>query len=360
MRPIAPRFVLAFLGGFAALALVMRFTRPHTPPHQTPEFPRTNTWHLSGTCIIEGKSLPWEIWGQAEPAFQYERRGAAIRTSTVSSGEILLPPLPNAPQVVLRGLPASGRNHLATLAQSAQQEKDLLTGLPTRYLVKDRKTGQPLGELAAHYNQPLPEVLREPLSAPGARVYRLLPQPPDAPPQSQVSAYGVTIQGKVIEQDREGNIRLALSAQPSSKPPLALTATVSVSEYNISVGPMIGVTLENRTPPRDDQKGLYVPVTYQGTDGIWLRLVPLAPKAPRPRTIRLSVWVEPTLRPDAAQLLPDARLTRGRVWLTLPLPATCTSQLLSSPAIIAKQRQIYQNVFVAKGPTPRRTGTTVY
>lgn len=342
------------------MVLLLRTLRPPSSAPETPDFPRVSTWHLSGTCLIEGKSLPWEIWGQANPPFQYERRGAAIRTSTVSEGELLLPPLPQAPPVIIRSLPASGRNHLVTLAPWAQQEKDPKTDLPTRYVVKDRQTGQLIGELSACYNAPLPEGVREPLNARNTPVQRLLPQPRNEAPLSPVFAYGMKIQGRVLAQDKEGNVQLAVEAQPGTRPPLALRATVTVAEYSLPVGSLTGVRPEQRSPPYDDQKEVYLPVTLGGTDGIWLRRVPLSRKKPRPKTITLSVLVQPELRPDAARLLPDARLNSGRVWLTLPLPPTMTPQLLAPPATLAQKRQIYKSVLLSTAPTPRRTGTTVY
>ncbi len=42
---------------------------------------RVNTWHFSGWKLIDGRQVPWEVWGRRAPWLYYERVGDAITWS---------------------------------------------------------------------------------------------------------------------------------------------------------------------------------------------------------------------------------------------------------------------------------------
>ena len=42
---------------------------------------RVNTWHFSGWKLIDGKQVPWEVWGRRAPWLYYERVGDTMTWS---------------------------------------------------------------------------------------------------------------------------------------------------------------------------------------------------------------------------------------------------------------------------------------
>ncbi|MDQ2686851.1 MAG: zf-HC2 domain-containing protein [Armatimonadota bacterium] len=55
---------------------------------------RTNTWHLSGWKQIDGKRVPWDIWGRRKPFLFYERVGDTITVDDGTKRLRLFPPNP--------------------------------------------------------------------------------------------------------------------------------------------------------------------------------------------------------------------------------------------------------------------------
>ncbi len=53
---------------------------------------RVNTWHFSGWKLIDGKEVPWEVWGRRTPSLYYERVGEAVSWSDGKQFVRVFPP----------------------------------------------------------------------------------------------------------------------------------------------------------------------------------------------------------------------------------------------------------------------------
>jgi len=53
---------------------------------------RVNTWHFSGWKLIDGKEVPWEVWGRRTPFLYYERVGEAVSWSDGKQFVRVFPP----------------------------------------------------------------------------------------------------------------------------------------------------------------------------------------------------------------------------------------------------------------------------
>ena len=386
------RFFFACLMGFVGLALILRLTKPApspSPSRRVLVLPRT--WHLTGWRRIAGKQVPWEIWGQNQPMFCYERIGESRRLVQNEKESLITPPLLGHARVLLTDLPALPNNRLFLLQHWADSEEDPETGLPLHYRMHTGGTRQSDAELTARYNLPIPKEMRSPLTFSGyclnlARSLRPLPQQPNV-----AVGQGITVRGQVLSQDTEGNLRVRIVLQPGQPDsPRSLPFTLHRNEFAPPFYPRVpstpgpnttqvmrpsgsgmggggGIPMSTASlPPRiernvqDDQGKDYIlsylpPIQEQAaTEYCLIRVTPRTPGAPPPKTITLTVSADLHWVTELTAYFRPFMFQRVNARLTLTLPNTLPTRKISPDEqrlFVEKRKQYQKNLELWNAPT---------
>ncbi len=387
------RFFSVFLLSFLGLALVLRLTKPTPSPQLRRKFIAPQTWHLTGWRKIAGKQVDWEIWGQSQPLFCYERIGESLRLVQNAKESLLTPPLAGYTQILVKNLPALPNNRLLLLQHWGEGEDDPVTGLPLHYRIsttentKNKKT-QSEAELTAHYNLPIPEEIRDLPRFCGYSLDLAKPLQTVPPKENFASGQGFTVQGQVLSQDTEGNLRIRIALQPGQPgAPKNLPFTLRKNEYAIPLlrprplpltGPDStrlmrpgggggGAAMSGGisgmggsgggtggAPPlamrrvQDDHGAIYIkylPLTPEdsATEYFLVRETPLPQNAPRPKTLRVILSVDLRWVTELTGYFRPFVFHRSNEQLLLTLPRSLPTQPVSAAerTLFAKARQQY-------------------
>jgi hypothetical protein len=222
------RITVVCLLALVSVVLAFRFTKPisNDTLQLGPEFISPKSWHLTGWKSIDGKKVPWEIWGQLNPPFSYERLGESRRWTQNKQDYFLTPPIKDYPSVLLKNLPATPINRLALLQPWGVGEIDPATKLHQHYKTPDEAKNQSESELKAEYNIALPDQIKTISVNSTPAIDMKEPLRPIATTPNTFSGEGITLKGRFVSQDDEGNLRIDLEAvvgQPGSSIRLPFT-----------------------------------------------------------------------------------------------------------------------------------------
>ncbi|WP_395095252.1 hypothetical protein [Armatimonas sp.] len=377
------RFFSVCLLSFLGLALVLRLTKPTPSPPLRHKFIAPQTWHLTGWRKIAGKQVAWEIWGQSQPLFCYERIGESLRLVQDEKESLLTPPLPGYAQILVKNLPALPNNRLLLLQHWGEGEDDPATGLPLHYRISttektEGKKTQGEAELTAHYNLPIPKEIQALPRFSGYSLDLAKPLQTVPPQENFASGHGFMVQGQVLSQDTEGNLRIRIALQPGQPgAPKNLPFMLRKNEYAIPLAlrpiplPLLGPDSTRLVRPdggvgrggggmggapplamrrvRDEHGAIYIkylPLTPEdsATEYLLLRETPLPQNAPPPKTLRVVLSVDLRWVTELTGYFRPFVFHKSNEQLLLTLPRSLPTQPVSPEehTLFAKARQQYR------------------
>lgn len=331
---------------------------------------RVNVWHLSGWKRVGGRQVPWEIWGRRFPFFYRERLGEAVTYDDGAQRLQLIPPLPawKMRGFLLRtasrpGDESTGWSYEAMFQRWAEDPRrfaesrtsvvfnfnsagmeglgttsDYLytvskrTSLPVRYEVRrhDGKGHTTVAEvLTADYPWLLPGSAKRQDWAVGARRIDTLaaPAPRALAGGRAASRNGLTVQAEPLRMDEEGQVLVRVRGWLGGE---QLGKDWEL-QWNVN-GPGATEGGDATWPVKDDRGRLYVEVRTEDLMGtafpgdhvsIYVPVEPLPAGAPLPRSLHLSLRVDPQVPQPLSGVLghSEARMLMSETFeLAVDLP----------------------------------------
>lgn len=332
-----------------------------------------NTWHLHGWKIVEGKRVPWEVWGRRSPFFYREQVGGQIIQDDGAERVQVFPPDPaigrpaglvvktasqpgtentgwNFPTLfavwqggakpwqetrdqVVFNLNDAGMQGPGTVTDNLYTV-DKQTALPVQIEVRRGSNQSPARQtsefLTAEYDIPLPDLGTEAQWPSQYRVVDAVSTAPAStlPRENTASSNGVTVQVTPLGEDAQGNILVTVHAWLGNvllgvRPPVF--ALVDVKRN-------LGDKADSPPAVYDDQGRGYVGVemqdgpSHQIADDRMIVLSPLdllPPQAARPRRLTMTLHVTPAITAPVSGMKRTATsqpLLDENIGLTVSLP----------------------------------------
>lgn len=331
---------------------------------------KINTWHLTGWTLVDGKRVPWEVWGRRTPFFYREQVGEDIVLDDGRQRVAIFAPhserwrpdgvflrAPSAPESqnvrwsyerMVEHWKPEWKPWQQTTTEAVFNERDVnMDGpgtvsdclytvnkrdwLPIQYELRkgNGKTRQTTAFLRTEYNTPLPETaLRPPQTMQGYRIYDTQKIPLNLPEENVVHKDGLTVQVKPLLLDKQGNLLLQVrgwfgDTLIDEQSPIRLYADVPRTMNGEELLPY---------PTTDDQSRPYTAVYWsrmnyskkQGEPQLiaLTPLEPLEPNAPLPNSLSLFFNVSLTTPSGMSKTMgmTDDRLLQHNMTLTVQLP----------------------------------------
>lgn len=334
-----------------------------------------NTWHLRGWKLIEGKQVPWEVWGRRSPFFYREQIGAQVIIDDGVKRVQVFPPdsaMSRPTGLVVKTSSRPGDNtenkglDFATRyavwpdnMKPWQETRDQVvfnendagmqgpgtvtdnlytvdknTALPVQIEVRRGHYQSPVRLtsefLTVEYDVPLPNSGAAPQWPSNYAVLDAASSIPASslPRENAASSNGVTVQVTPLAEDLEGNVLVNVHAWLGDlllgvRPPLYA---------NVSVPWSLGGTAASPPAAQDDFGRGYIEVELpDSTPGqkesdrlmVLSPLEPLSSQAERPRQLTLTVHVAPAVMASVSGIngmMGEQRLLDQNVGLAVGLP----------------------------------------
>lgn len=340
-----------------------------------------NAWQLSGWKLVQGRRVPWQIWGRRQPFFYREQVGDELMMDDGARRTYLMPP--DAAMGRPRGIALTvsstqtptnvpwsysrmvelfrpgdrtwketsdtaifNLNDSGIYGQHIASDNlytvDKRTWLPTQYEVRRGKSTDPrrptVEFLRIAYDDPIPAFRVTPLVPAGfTRLDATKSRPESVPSENAVTHDGLTVQASPMAADTAGNVILRVRVWLGGE---RLDRSGAIGFFASAIGAVDaagepGTTIIDSPGCKDDAGRAYVSASYMPliagshSDETFLILAPLEPLTDRDKAaskLTVGVHAGPMIRIRASGMANTGNVADGQtllsanVQITVPLP----------------------------------------